>query len=124
MAATCSVDMVLWDRFSNGVLSLLSTLQAVRGENERLREALEPFAEVAVRHLGKPFGDAHIVYLMDVHGRIAEMETRLFRAARQALSTIQNGGGEGGLSQSQPSGAGPSGLAGPQPQHFDEGREP
>jgi len=44
MAASCSVNMETWDRFSNNVLDAASLLSSLAEENERLRGALEPFA--------------------------------------------------------------------------------
>lgn len=78
-------------READDLTALLSTLQAVRGENERLREAL-----------GKVRGwrrDCH-AYDSDTGQPPRDFGEEDFLMmegwARQALSTIQNGGGEGG----------------------------
>lgn len=95
-------------------LEAADTLQAVRGENERLREALTPFASAWDRFdANQPYSTAPYLFVVRAD----------FKRARQALSAIQNGGGEGGLSQSQPSGAGPSDLAGHDQQHSGGGRD-
>lgn len=47
MAASCSVNMETWDRFSNNVLDAASLLSSLAEENERLRGALGPFLTLA-----------------------------------------------------------------------------
>lgn len=103
MAATCSVDMVLWDRFSNGVLYLLSTLQSKDREIARLREALLHIAETDwhTRQI-KPNPDGGMrgypgLYavraLTGLHGSCtSDAKVRELEATRQALSTTQDEG--------------------------------
>lgn len=58
MAASCSVNMETWDRFSNNVLDAASLLSSLAEENERLRGALEPFAATGAVLDAKPKDDA------------------------------------------------------------------
>jgi hypothetical protein len=77
MAASCSVNMETWDRFSNNVLDAASLLSSLAEENERLRGALARIANT---------------------GQSAEPDHWKFRvraraAARQALTTQPEGEG-------------------------------
>jgi hypothetical protein len=89
------LDAAISDRLdeAGSPLTWQEVALSAEAQLDRMREALEPFANIARVHLGQPLDDEHIVFIEDLHGFITELFVRPFR---KALAALSQGSGEEG----------------------------